>query len=78
MACTVSPPVIKDFSVAKLTVSPGESRLLFWQGDKVDTISINNGVGSVDFVGNTEIKPATSITYKIVSSNKVGNITNEI
>ena len=78
LACAANPPVIKDFPVAKSTVSAGESTVLLWQVVKADTITINNGVRNIDFVGNTEIKPATSPTYRIVASNKVGNIANEI
>ena len=78
LACAANPPVIKDFSVAKSTISSGESTILFWQIENADKITINNGVGSVDFIGNTEVKPTTSTTYTVVASNKAGNVTKSV
>jgi len=60
-----------------ISASPGiinydESTILTWSSHDADSVSINNGVGTVDERGTTEVKPRRTTTYTISGVNADG------
>ena len=56
----------------------GESTSLSWSATDADTVSIDNGVGSVDPGGSVVISPASTTTYTLTASGPGGNTTASI
>lgn len=69
-------PVISQFAAEPGTIQRGESATLRWQvtGDAT-SISINQGVGSVQATGNSRVQPANSTTYTLTASGPGGSVT---
>jgi peptidoglycan-associated lipoprotein len=66
---TTQPPAAVPAPAISLTASPnaieaGQSTTLSWTSSNATTVSIDNGVGTVESSGSRMIKPMTSTTYK--------------
>ncbi|MCG8636067.1 MAG: DUF5011 domain-containing protein [Desulfobacterales bacterium] len=71
------PPVI-CFSVSEPIVGPGETASLLWEGGQADSLSIDNGVGSVTTSGSVEINPLENTVYTLTAVNVYGTSTKEV
>jgi len=70
-----TPPVIREFSNNPSTISSGDSSVLFWSVTGATSVSIDQGIGRVDFVGIRVISPALSTVYTISAANSAGTVT---
>jgi uncharacterized repeat protein (TIGR02543 family) len=72
---TPSDPIINSFSASPSTIAAGESSTLSWSVTDASSVSIDNGVGSVDLTGTTTVDPATTTTYTLTATNASGSVT---
>jgi len=78
VAVTVTPgqvPQIILFSAIPATINAGQSATLQWSVQNAQSISINNGVGTVSFTGSQSVSPATTTTYTLTATNSAGQFT---
>jgi len=61
-----------SISASPETILSGESTVLTWLTHDADSVSINNGVGTVDKRGTKEVKPLRTTTYTISAVNANG------
>ena len=69
------PPAIIIFSSNPSTIDSGATSVLFWNVTGATSVSIDQGVGQVAFVGFKLISPATSTVYTISAANSAGTVT---
>ncbi|MCX6002027.1 MAG: hypothetical protein NTY79_05800 [Chloroflexi bacterium] len=62
-------PTINDFHCSHTTVVSGNQAKLYWTVTDADTITIDNGIGSVGASGTVYIYPVTTTTYTLMASN---------
>lgn len=69
-------PTVAQFSAEPTTIQRGESATLRWQvtGD-VTSVSINQGIGTVQSTGSQRVFPSDSITYTLTATGPGGNTT---
>jgi hypothetical protein len=53
----------------------GESSTLSWSVTDANSVTIDNGVGSVTFTGNTMVNPVVTTTYTLTATNSTGSVT---
>ncbi|MBN2371970.1 MAG: hypothetical protein JXO72_15925 [Vicinamibacteria bacterium] len=58
-----SVPLVKHFVATPNPVDPGQSVILRWEVDGVDSVNIEPGVGSVPNKGSREVWPTSTTTY---------------
>lgn len=67
-------PVISSFGASSTTITAGQSVVLSWQVAGADTLTLDNGVGTV--TGNSvTVTPAVSALYTLTARNSVGTAT---
>ncbi|OGO15604.1 MAG: hypothetical protein A2Z02_01740 [Chloroflexi bacterium RBG_16_48_7] len=66
-------PVIGSFSSSP---SSGGTQTLVWNVSGANSVSIDNGIGQVDFAGSRVISPVTITTYTLTATNASGTTTN--
>ena len=69
------PPVIIEFSNNPSVINAGGTSVLFWAVNGATSVSIDQGIGRVDFTGIKVVSPATSTVYNISATNSAGTIT---
>jgi len=69
-----TPPVIREFSNSPSTINSGGSSILFWNVTGATSVSIDQGIGRVDFVGFKSVSPAASTVYTISATNSAGTV----
>lgn len=69
-----TPPVIREFSNNPATINSGDSSVLFWSVTGATSVSIDQGIGRVDFVGIRVISPTISTVYTISAINPAGTV----
>jgi phospholipase C len=62
-------------SLDKTTLSAGTSATLSWTTTGSTTVSIDNGVGTVQATGQTQVTPAATTTYTLTASGPGGSTT---
>ena len=70
------PPPEVTFSADPQIITPGESSTLTWSTVYADSLSIDQGVVSVDLNGSLEVSPAETTTYTLTAVG-TGGITTE-
>jgi len=70
-----TPPVIIEFSSNPSAINSGSPSTLFWTVSGATSVSIDQGIGQVDFVGIKVVSPTTSTVYTISATNSAGTIT---
>ena len=68
-------PVIKVFSSNPSAVNSGSPSALFWNVTGATSVSIDQGIGKVDFVGIKVVSPAISTAYTLTATNSAGTVT---
>jgi len=63
-------PTITSFTVNPNTIKNGESALLNWIVDNAASVSIDNGIGNVEIIGNHLISPTQTTVYTITATNQ--------
>jgi len=72
---SLTEPIINSFSADPTTITVGESSVLSWSITDANSVTINNGVGSVTFSGNTMVNPVVTTTYTLTATNSTGSVT---
>ena len=74
------PPEVVQLGVRPSQINAGESATLFWcvDGALKRTISIDQGIGSVDAIGEMSVSPSSNITYTISAANYAGIATRSV
>jgi hypothetical protein len=70
----VTPPVIIKFSSNPSAINSGSSSILFWSVIGATSVSIDQSIGKVAFVGIKVVSPATSTVYTISATNSAGTV----
>jgi peptidoglycan-associated lipoprotein len=63
--------------ITPAAIEKGQSATLTWQSENADTVTIDNGIGTVQNFGNRTILPNDSTTYKAKAVNATGSIVAE-
>ena len=72
-------PRIVKFSAAPLTIAQGSISTLLWVVDNADTVTIDQGVGTVDNRGGTkDVTPQQTTVYTLTATNKFGSVTQTV
>jgi hypothetical protein len=70
-----TPPVIIKFSSNPSAINSGGPSILFWNVTGATSVSIDQGIGLVDFMGIKVVSPAASTIYTISATNSAGTVT---
>lgn len=73
-----APPQILSFEASPTTINPGGSSTLSWQTSNADSVTINQGVGTVSGSGSTSVSPTQQTTYTLTASNDNGSVTAQV
>jgi hypothetical protein len=68
-------PIINFFLALSPTITIGESSTLSWSVTDANSVTIDNGVGSVTLTGTTAVNPTTTTNYTITATNVNGSVT---
>ena len=72
------PPAINSFTVNPGSIQSGQSATLSWNVINADSVSIDQGIGTVASSGSRVISPGQSTTYKLTATNDAGNATRSV
>jgi len=73
---TPAAPVVNQFTAEPSNIQRGESSTLRWSiSGSVTSVSINNGVGTVQANGSRTVNPANSTTYTLSATGPGGSVT---
>ena len=61
-------PICNSFTANATTINRGQSSTLTWNTTNVNTVSINNAIGSVGVDGNVTVSPLQTITYTLTGT----------
>jgi hypothetical protein len=65
-------PIVTSFSANPATILQGSQSTLTWTVTGADTVSIDNGVGTVVPNGSVQVTPAATTTYTLTATNAAG------
>ena len=65
-------PIINFFTATPNPVIFGNSTVLKWSVTGATSVSIDNGIGNVDFIGSYTFSPSSSKKYILTASNEYG------
>lgn len=68
-------PVINAFSASSININQGDSATLSWQVTGANTVTIDNGIGSVSLSGSRGVQPETTTIYTLTATGPGGNNT---
>ena len=75
-ATAAAAPVIAQFAAEPASIQRGQSSTLRWQvTGTVTSVSINQGVGTVQSAGSQRVQPSNSTTYTLTATGPGGNTT---
>ncbi|MCK4541357.1 MAG: RHS repeat protein [Spirochaetales bacterium] len=69
------PPPEVTFSANPQTITIGESSTLTWNTTYANSVSIDQGIGSVDLSGSIEVSPTETTTYTLTATGPGGSVT---
>ncbi len=72
------PPVIDFFNANPTTIIAGNSSTLSWRVQNATTVTINNGIGTVQNEGSRSVSPDVNTTYRIEATNQAGTVASEV
>ena len=68
-------PTIDYFTATPASVKKDDPSTLSWSVQNADTISIDNGIGTVAATGTVDVTPSTTTTYTLTATNVDGDST---
>ncbi len=71
-------PTIDTFSAGPVAVTQGEPSTLTWATTNADSVSIDQGIGSVVGSGSYSVTPAATTTYTLTAANTYGSVTGSV
>lgn len=66
---------IEQFTASPATVAPSGTAVLTWNVKGADTVSIDNGVGTVALSGNANVNPSATTTYTLTATHAGQTVT---
>jgi len=72
------PPAIDSFTASPASITEGSSSTLSWVVTGASTVSINQGIGTVDLSDSISVSPTTTTTYTLTANNSAGTITDNV
>ena len=79
VAVTVmQPPPTLTLTANPVSIIAGESAILSWTGSDTETITFNQGIGSVELQGLLTVSPTTTTTYTATASGPGGTTTRSV
>src|SRR6056297_545469 len=74
---TPTSPTINSFTASPPGIASGDSSTLSWSVTDADTLSINQGIGTVTGTSIT-VSPTTTTTYTLTATNAAGSVTQSV
>ena len=74
----VQKPMIAFFTAEPTTIERGQASVLKWDVKGADTITINQGLGSVAASGNRSVFPSSTTSYTLTAANAGGSVTESV
>ena len=72
-------PVINSFLASQSVIwIPGQISNLSWSVTDATSVTIDNGIGSVDLTGTTAVSPTTTTTYTLTATNGAESVTESV
>ncbi|MCI5193972.1 MAG: hypothetical protein D3915_12750 [Candidatus Electrothrix sp. AU1_5] len=71
-----APAPTVSLSAAPTSITAGNSATLSWTSSNADSVSIDNGIGTVDPSGSVSVTPSATTTYTITAAGPGGTATN--
>ena len=71
-------PVISSFAADPMSIIDGQSSTLTWRVTGANTVTINQGIGTVDATGSRTVSPTTTTTYTLTATNSSGTVTADV
>lgn len=71
-------PTISSFTVEPSTIERGQSATLRWSTSNADTVSIDQGIGTVAASGSRTVSPSTTTTYRLTASGPGGQVSESV
>jgi hypothetical protein len=68
-------PKISQFEAKPSVINQGEVTYLRWSVTNADSVSIDNGIGSVALTGEIPVSPSSSLFYTLTAKNLIGETT---
>ncbi|HEX7364388.1 MAG TPA: hypothetical protein VF366_04380 [Dehalococcoidia bacterium] len=68
-------PKILEFNASPSVISLGEASYLRWSVSEANSVSIDNGIGSVALAGQIPVSPSTTTFYNLTATNLAGEST---
>src|SRR5881628_3782811 len=69
-------PTVAQFTAEPTSIQRGQSSTLRWEvTGQVTSVSINQGVGTVQSTGSSRVNPADSTTYTLTATGPGGSVT---
>ena len=72
------PPTINSFTADSYHITSGESVTLSWNVAGADSVTINQGIGTVASTGTKVVNPTATITYTLTATNTTDNVTSTV
>ena len=73
-----NPPTINSFAADSYHIISGESVTLSWNVTGADSVTINQGIGTVDSTGTKVLNPSATTTYTLTATNTAGSVTSTV
>jgi peptidoglycan-associated lipoprotein len=67
-------PIVKSFTAEPTSIQRGQSATLRWEVQGADSISIDNGIGTVNAAGSRQVYPSSSTQYRLTARNESGEV----
>src|SRR4051794_17796195 len=69
-------PIVAQFTAEPTSIQRGQSSTLRWEvTGQVTSVSINQGVGTVQSTGSSRVNPSDSTTYTLTATGPGGSVT---
>jgi peptidoglycan-associated lipoprotein len=68
-------PVVQSFTAEPSSIQRGQSATLRWTVQGADSVSIDNGIGTVNATGNRQVFPSSGTLYTLTARNASGDTT---
>jgi hypothetical protein len=76
---TVNPaPIVINLEVNPAVIISGDSAALMWSVSGANSVSIDQGIGTVALTGNTLVSPTSTTTYTLIASGPAGTLNKSV
>jgi len=72
---TPASPTVSSFAANPSSITEGDSSALSWAVTDADSVTINQGIGTVVLSGSTSVSPTSTTTYILTATNSAGSTT---